>query len=103
VLGDGEADDSLRADVQHAGQAQPALVGGDLGDVGEPALVEPLGAEVTPDQVRCPPPALPTRVLPRRRRPGRATNPASAISTATVFALTGQPSSCSSAVIRGLP
>ena len=85
-------------------QVQLALVGGDLGQVPAPALVDPLGGEVPLDQVR-----------DRRRRlvragqaaspafRGRATRPWRAIDAATVFTDTFQPASTRSSNTRGDP
>src|SRR3954447_6220102 len=55
-----EPDDPPRAHVQHRVQVELALVGGNLGAVPVPLVVEPVCAEVPADAVRCPPPA-PTR------------------------------------------
>jgi hypothetical protein len=57
VLAQGEPDDPPRAHVQHRVEVELALVGGDLGAIAIPLVVEPIGAEVPADQVRCPPPA----------------------------------------------
>jgi hypothetical protein len=57
VLAQAEPDDPPRSHVQDRVQVEPALVGGNLGAVAVPLAVEPVGAEVPADQVRCPPPA----------------------------------------------
>ena len=40
VVGDGEADDAARVDIDHHGRVDPALTGWVLGDIGHP---EPIG------------------------------------------------------------
>jgi hypothetical protein len=72
VLTDPESDDAPRAHVQYGVQIELSLVGGDLGAIAVPLVVEPIGAEVPADQVRCPPlaPALPGGLLAPSRTPG---------------------------------
>ena len=94
-----------RMQVQHRGEVELALVGGDLGQIAAPAHVRPRG------RVKSRPSAsgalradLSGLVVDRAACVcGRATSPCSAISAATVFSLTRQPSSRRSAVIRGDP
>ncbi len=43
--------------VQHAVEVELAFVGDDLGAIAVPLVVEPVGGEVAPDQVRRPPPS----------------------------------------------
>src|SRR5664279_1009963 len=57
VLTDGEPDDPTRGHVQDAIEIELALVGGHLGAVAVPPAVEPVGAELAADQIRCPPPS----------------------------------------------
>ncbi|MDR7303603.1 hypothetical protein JOF55_003784 [Haloactinomyces albus] len=52
VAGHGIAQHPARAGIEDGGQVQPALVGGDVGDVAGPALVRDPGCEVPPGQVR---------------------------------------------------
>ena len=52
VLGHGEPGQAPGSEVQHDRQVQLALVGGDLGQVSTPALINRPGREVTADQVR---------------------------------------------------
>ena len=59
VFTQAEPDDAPRRHVQDAVQVELAVVGGYLGAVAVPLAVEPVGGEVTPDQVRRPPPAPP--------------------------------------------
>src|SRR4051812_4631736 len=52
VVGHGPADDLARGHVLDRGQIQEALVGRDVGDVGQPDLVRPVRGEVPRQQVR---------------------------------------------------
>src|SRR3954447_1620262 len=52
VVGHGPADDLARGHVLDRGQIQKALVGRDVGDVGQPDLVRPVRGEVPRQQVR---------------------------------------------------
>src|SRR5436853_6916123 len=47
------AHDPTTEQVADRGQVQPPLIGHDRGDVGDPDVVGPLGAEPTSDPVRC--------------------------------------------------
>jgi hypothetical protein len=99
----GEPQAAPPVQVQHRREMQFALVGGDLGQVPDPARVRPLWrAELTPEQVRG---LARAAVRPGRARPRvrRATKCCSAISVATVLGETRQPISRRSAVIRGDP
>ncbi len=51
-LGHRPADDRPRVAVDHRGQVEAALAGGDLADVGEPELVGAVGPKAAADQVR---------------------------------------------------
>src|SRR3712207_8623090 len=51
VVGHAPADDLARGQVLDRGQVQPALVGRQVGDVGEPHRVGPPGGEASPEQV----------------------------------------------------
>src|SRR6266545_7498147 len=64
MLAEGEPEDPARARVKHRVQVELALSRPDLGAVAVPPAVDPVGRELAPDQVRCPPPAFP--------RPGSA-------------------------------
>jgi hypothetical protein len=46
------ADDPAAVEVHNGGQIEPALIGLDIGDVGEPDPVRRSGGEVAVDQVR---------------------------------------------------
>src|SRR5262249_59192838 len=67
VLTEREPEHPPGAHVQHRGQVQLALIGGDLGPVPIPFAVDRGRGEVPLDQVRRPPPAP--------ARPGRALAP----------------------------
>jgi len=53
VIGHGVAGDPAGGDVDDGGQVEPALAGGDVGDVAALAGVQPagVGGEITADQV----------------------------------------------------
>src|SRR3954452_4873289 len=55
VLAHSAADDPTCANVEHAVEVELALLGCDHGAAAVPLVVEPVGAEVALDQVRCPP------------------------------------------------
>ncbi len=99
-----EAGQPAGGEVLDGGQVERALVGGDLGQVIAPALIDPLGAEVPAYQVRDRRRRLVGRVRDRRRRFGdRPDRPWRAIDAATVLTDTFQPASTRSANIRGDP
>src|SRR5512142_2753768 len=68
MLAQGEPPDPARAHVQHRGELELALTGGDLGPVAVPLAVDVPGGEAPLDPAGCPPPAP--------ARPGRAPPPA---------------------------
>ena len=65
VLAQPEPDDAPRPHVEDRVEVELALIGGDLGAIAVPLVVEPIGGEGPADQVRCPPlpPALPGGLL----------------------------------------
>jgi hypothetical protein len=52
VVGHAPADDLAGGQVLDGGQVEPALVGRQVGEVGEPDRVRPLGREAPPEEVR---------------------------------------------------
>jgi hypothetical protein len=64
------ADDPAAVEVQDGGQIEPALIGLDIGDVGEPDPVRRGGKEVSTEQVRSDREVVAASVVRTRR--GRA-------------------------------
>ena len=70
VIGDGEADDAARVDIDHDGRVDPALTGGVLGDIGDPEPVGLVDCEDAFDVIR---------MRRRRRRRSAKTAPIRAL------------------------
>ena len=104
MLGQPEAEDPFRRQVLDGGQVQLAFVGGHLGGITTPLVVDRRRREVSFDQAGAGGSALSGRVnQPRRVLAGRATSPWRAIDASTLYFDTRQPSSTKSASTRGDP
>jgi hypothetical protein len=104
MLTEREARQAPGGEIQHDGQVELALPGGDLGQVPTPALIDLLGGEVPAHEVRyrCgglvwAGEAAPLSVGDRPCRPWRA------IDAATVFFDTAHPAATRSSHTRGDP
>lgn len=104
VLAHGEAWQPPGREVEHGGQVELALAGGDLGQVPAPALIDPLGAEVPLHQVRDRRSGFVRTGETAALALGRpAARPWRAIEAATVFFDTFQPAAARSSHTRGNP
>ena len=93
MLGQAEADDPPRGQVLDGGQVELAFVGGHLGEIAAPLMVDRRRREVPFDQVRGRWGGLVgTGQKPRRVLVGRATSPWRAIDASTLFFDTRHPS-----------
>jgi hypothetical protein len=104
LLAHGESRQLPRGEIQPGGQVQPALVGGNLGQVAVPALIDRLGAEAPVTRSGIGAAAMSGRVRQRRLRYGqRPCGPWWAIEAAAVFVDTRQPAATRSAHTRRDP